>query len=767
MKSLHFKWFLFLFLFFSAIILLSYILFLFKKTNEHDGNEINHFDFIKKNNHEKIKKSIQDIHKSTLIKKKNQKECGIGWELQNDECVRSFSLFNAIESSFQDFKQNKCKNFFEFSCGNFNKDPFNVGKDSTFSYIHSTSTNAMKTITDSIISSVSPEQSKISAFYHSCIHHNEALDIHHSSTLKSLLNFIDNNLITTQDLPKIWGALQLFDTILPIELSFELNPFDSSSLIPMIQQSGLFDEQDFISTQDHLNDISERLQLLYTQPVALNWAKQIVSIEKDIQRNFHEYKYTNLVDYLRSGKAREDVVLDWKSYFSKLSFNITAFIEAANPSIDGKSPWVSTLNTKPLWCYSKIFIEKLPNIINQYPAQTWAVYTKHAILFHINNGDSAPQTDPEQHYAYHKQYDYRYSLPWLQPRKFLMRGSQFNLTKETTCLSLTEAYLPIVLDNYYVNTYLSPSIRNMASKIAHSIKESYVLFLNRRDNFAYLSHEDRHALIKKIQSVKIQIGVPSVWPIDRSTLYVDPESYIESILSIRKYHIEKNYRFFIQHVNYAAEVNADSLFEGLVSNANAYYQHQFNTVMLTSGLLQPPVFSVSYDRVSLYSRFGVLIAHELSHSIDEIGVLFDTTGTYNPILTEDGLNLYKEKTKCFIKQYSILTENGNIHDGKKTLNENIADNAAIKIAFVAFMESGDSPPTKEEQQQFFVSYSQLYCESISKNQEQFLITHRSHSINSLRVNNIVNQLFEFYDLWNCNQRNQNSNFNFEDYCSIF
>jgi predicted metalloendopeptidase len=272
-----------------------------------------------------------------------------------------------------------------------------------------------------------------------------------------------------------------------------------------------------------------------------------------------------------------------------------------------------------------------------------------------------------------------------------------------------------------------------------------------------------------VASVRIQIGIPSVWPIDRSDLFVDSESYIESVLSIRKYHVEKNYRFFIQHAAYGFEANGDNLFDGLVSNANAYYQHQLNTVTLTAGLLQPPIFSVLFDKVSLYSRFGVMFAHELSHSIDAIGVLFDTKGTYNPWVTAEGKELYQQRLDCFVETYSITTSHGNIHDGRQTLNENIADNCAVKIAYETFFEdivsSTGNPPTIEQQRNFFISYAQIYCESLSKNQEQFLITHRSHAVNSLRVNNVVNQVSTFEMIWGCNRHDRS--FSFKNKCSIF
>lgn len=772
---------------FLIILIISgvYILYTIKQTKKHSNKEIE-FEFLKKINHQKEddlnhdhQKLIDDFHQRTK-EKSNLPEidnslCGIGWKYKNStttqECIRNFKWPNAVDPALQDNSINQCRDFFEFSCGKFNNDRFNSGKDSTFNYIHTTAAKTMNHIATEIILSVPPEQSKISSFHHACMQHNTGNNFSSSPTLQYLLSVTEQTVKKYDDLSSIWGKLQLFDIILPVELSFELNPFDSTQLIPMIKQSGLFDDPDLIETLNHLEDVTQRLTGIYTSVLASEWAKKIVSIEKDLKSIFQESRAVNLVEYIDSQNAKNDIIENWPVYFSNTRFNISLFIESANPSVQGKNPWIQLVKERPLWCYRPFFLDKIYDVIKRHSVSSWIVYTKHAIMFHLDNGEGSPQLDPEVHYAYHKQYDYRISLPWKTPRRFLIRSrSSFeNSAQFQTCVALTEAYLPIVLDNYYINSYLPNDLRTKAFSTAEKIKQLYVNAVRKGTLFGYLSHEDRMLVADKLESVRVQIGTPNTWPIDRSDLFVNPESYMESILSIRKYHVEKNYRFFIQHAGYGLQVNGDTFFDGLVSNANAYYQHQLNTVTLTAGLLQPPIFSTLFDKISLYSRFGVMFAHELSHSIDPIGVLFDTRGTYNPWLSAEGKELYQKKLSCFVESYSVTTNQGNAHNGRQTLNENIADSCAIKIAYEAFYEdvlvSTGSPPSINQQKDFFVSYSQIYCESISKNQEQFLITHRSHAVNSLRVNNIVSQISDFESIWGCNRHDRS--LLARNKCSIF
>jgi len=324
-------------------------------------------------------------------------------------------------------------------------------------------------------------------------------------------------------------------------------------------------------------------------------------------------------------------------------------------------------------------------------------------------------------------------------------------SKNEVCLSLTEAYLPVVLDNYFVNSYLPESAKRRTTEVAASIKRAFVALIRSGEFFSFMPELDRMAMASKVDSVRMQVGTPNMWPIDRSALFVDPESYAESVLLIRKYHIDKNYRFFLGHVAGDLEVNGDTLFDGLVSNANAYNQHQINTVIITAGLIQPPIFSTLFDKVSIYSRFGVTIAHELAHSIDTIGVLFDNRGTYNPWLSPEAAGLYANRMRCLVDVYTSTTPFGNMHDGKKTLNENIADVLGFTVAFNAFVDDMGSALTVKDQRDFFTSYAQLYCETMNRGYEMTLISRRSHSIGSFRVNNVVTQHPVFDSLWDCNR----------------
>ena len=234
-------------------------------------------------------------------------------------------------------------------------------------------------------------------------------------------------------------------------------------------------------------------------------------------------------------------------------------------------------------------------------------------------------------------------------------------------------------------------------------------------------------------------------------------SFTENILSIRKYHLEGISKLFSIHVERNKPLNPDELFDGLVSIVNAFYQHQLNTVTINAGILQPPIFSSLYDKVSQTARLGVFVAHELVHSIDSVGISFDKHGSINSWLSDESKLQMKKRYRCFENTYSRKTLLGNTHDGSKTLNENVADKTGFSIAYNSLFDdlvperyqSATQKEVVDQKREFYLAYSQLFCESINRQQEQQMIRTRTHSVSSMRVNNVVMQHKDFKEIWQC------------------
>ncbi|RCN33339.1 hypothetical protein ANCCAN_20834 [Ancylostoma caninum] len=88
-------------------------------------------------------------------------------------------------------------------------------------------------------------------------------------------------------------------------------------------------------------------------------------------------------------------------------------------------------------------------------------------------------------------------------------------------------------------------------------------------------------------------------------------------------------------------------------------------------------------RSYIYGSLGFITGHELMHGFDSTGVFVDMHTNPGPWLSREFYTQFEERTTCLEKMYTdskIPGFTGKV-DGKITLNENIADNEGVKLAF--------------------------------------------------------------------------------------
>ena len=93
---------------------------------------------------------------------------------------------------------------------------------------------------------------------------------------------------------------------------------------------------------------------------------------------------------------------------------------------------------------------------------------------------------------------------------------------------------------------------------------------------------------------------------------------------------------------------------------NAYYNPIKNQIAFPAGILQEPYFSINYPQSVNFGGIGVVIGHELIHSLN---YLLSITGFYQ-ISKIETIKAYNASANCFIKQYSDYEVDGEFTLGK-------------------------------------------------------------------------------------------------------
>lgn len=644
--------------------------------------------------------------------------CGVGWVYRADEdrCVRD--LARGVDVRYVLEEADACLDFYTSSCGTFNADPANSKEASLFSYVQRLNTEQI----EELISAQVANETRVNVFHRSCTQRpsSKSEELAASKTLRALLAAVGMSTVSTyDDLAALWGYLQRYDTPLPLEMSLELDPWRPARLVPSLRWSGAV-------VAENVSAVAARLSLIYPPATARSWAEYIALIERDLVGIMDGEQETNFLAYLRRGRV--DFVDDWLPSLSGARFNISRFVAACAPEGVSVGEWMAALAERPLWTTARGYMSRLPEVIERYTLETWLVYTKHAILYHLYN-EGAPKL------AFHRLYDAQHALPWTRYRPPTS-------TVNASCVQLTQAFMPHAIDRLYAARFFSEETRVRAGQVAEEVRAHFV---------ERLAREGLGVLAAKVNAMRLDVGIPEDSQFSSQALKEDAV-YVDNVLQMRRYHIENNFRHLF-HENLPLWIFSD----GLASNTAAYYQHQLNGLTISVGMLQPPIFSPDFSDALVYSRLGVFVAHEIAHSIDRTGRLFDADGAYVGGSEQSGLTTQEQ---CLVDRYTQQTALGNVHNGAQTLNENFADTLGMQIAYETF--AAGATRTDEERRDFFRSFAQLFCHAqpTSAAQEQASIDTARHALPVLRVNNAVRSVYDYYEAWHC----KNSD---GDFCPFF
>ena len=675
-----------------------------------------------------------------------RRECPYGKDMYDGKCKRTFNYPNPVDTSIMNINEtDPCDNFYMYACGKFINDERNANADTTFSYLYSQNMNSIYSIIDR-----APLGSKLETFYSTCMSNEGQMVNFDGGIVGNLLNMVENNVNDVDDLAKVMGILWRYNILLPFEFSMELDPVNAKRALPTFIRSGLTSYMMEVGSELHKNEIKSRLGLVISDEAVLTTKTSYITfIEEQLANIWYqmdeiEDEFANLLVYSQEMKSVRRDLLSFHKFSDIMSpFDINTFIHYFIndfETLEEQEKYWYLDERQDIWVYKKEFFTVLSDLLNNVPIDYWKAYLTHNIIFSVV--DLSPDVRPELYYTYHHGYDPEHSLPWKRPPRFVAY-EDLSYDRGMRCAQITAAYLPIILDNYFINeNEIDEDLREGVKSIAVDIKHELVEYLRSR---GYVKTAD------KVDKIEIMAGAPNNWPIDHSDLNItSTNTHTENILNIRYYHQKLMVRTLVVN-NTAKPFTPDDLFDSSLYLVNAYYQHQLNSIMINAGILLLPAYSPLYDDISKKARLGVFIGHEFTHSIDIMGNFFDYTGSYNPWSLDIKEQQYYNKADCFVNLYDKTTMLGNRHDGEMTINENIADIIGFRTAYDSVFKNNNQY-TEDDKKQFFTVYAQTWCSSTTKEKEKEYISYSVHSTPEMRVNNVVTQHQDFYNVFQCKNR---------------
>lgn len=301
---------------------------------------------------------------------------------------------------------------------------------------------------------------------------------------------------------------------------------------------------------------------------------------------------------------------------------------------------------------------------------------------------------------------------------------------EDEALDEVSTYLTNEVGQLYVAEYFGPEakaeIENMTAQLIETYKKR-ILALD------WMSEDSKREAVNKLDTLKVYIGYPDEWP-DSKLEITAPEnggSYFENMSAIGRESLRQNIE---------EQKEGKDSFGLTVYMVNAAANRQANSLVFPAGILQAPFYDPEASFEENLGGIGVIIAHEISHSFDDQGAQYDSTGAVRDWWQAEDYAHFKELCQGAVKFYDgEEPASGITTDGQATLSENIADIGGIASA-LELLGTMKNP----DYDKFFRSYAKSWLLLSDRSYVAGMAASDEHAPKKLRVNKVLQNFEEFY-----------------------
>jgi len=193
---------------------------------------------------------------------------------------------------------------------------------------------------------------------------------------------------------------------------------------------------------------------------------------------------------------------------------------------------------------------------------------------------------------------------------------------------------------------------------------------------------------------------------------------------------------------------------------NAYYSPTNNEIVFPAGILQEPFYSINQSMAENLGGIGAVIGHEMSHGFDDNGRLYDSDGNLNEWWNKEDEIQFNERSKKLEDLFNSYEYFGIKVNGKLTLGENIADLGGLTFSLktlerIIFNNNNTKlEDIKTETKKLFEQWKKIRKCNITDDTLKNQLLTDPHSPTDLRVNSILRNLDEFYEIYNITENDK-------------
>ena len=394
-----------------------------------------------------------------------------------------------------------------------------------------------------------------------------------------------------------------------------------------------------------------------------------------------------------------------------------ADLEKNAPGLDwGRFLNAAQLGNQPKFdAYEANAIRGLSSLVASEPLDTW----KDWLIFHQINSHSSvlPSAIDKANFAFYGT---------------KLNGQPQQLARDKQALAAVNAYLGDAMGKAYADKYFSASAKSQVQQMVANIKAA---FAARVKALGWMAPSTKAEALKKVENIEVGIGYPDSWR-DYGSLQLGNGAYANEIAAQKA-----EYAHQLAKIGKPMDRKEWWMTPQTVNAINLPVQNALN---FPAGILQRPFFDAKADPAFNYGAIGSVIGHEISHSFDNNGAMFDSRGALRNWWTPADLAQFQKAGAALAKQFDAYEALPGLHvRGELTLGENIADVAGLGAAYEAYKASLNGKPAPlidglTGDQRFFLAFAQAHASKMREGYLRQIVTTNEHAPDRFRALTVRN-----------------------------
>mmetsp|Transcript_62050 Transcript_62050/g.146302 ORF Transcript_62050/g.146302 Transcript_62050/m.146302 type:complete len:742 (+) Transcript_62050:56-2281(+) len=400
--------------------------------------------------------------------------------------------------------------------------------------------------------------------------------------------------------------------------------------------------------------------------------------------------------------------MDWKGWFTMLG-----------------TPALGSHKTGYLVVKNEAFLRKLDGIMKNVGLDRIRSYMRWQAAYNYAPFLSFPFED--ELVAYNKDI---YGISHLPPRW-------------RKCFFSTGESMDMVVSKLFVDAAFPESARRAALEMLYEIRDQFNQTLQTKD---WMDAPARAAAVHKLEHMFLEVGHPTTWPKSTFETFeefggIQDKRYFDNIVATNAFDVTNTL------ARLGKPVDRRRWGSSSATDVNSYYSRKVNGIFIPAGILQPPFYSQTQAVARNYGSVGAICGHEMTHGFDDVGREYDADGNRKGWWSPEVVSKFKERAACIADLFSSYQLFGRHVNGKLTLGEAIADSGGLKFSWESFVAKHS--PSPEDRKLFFIAMGQTWCDKEKRVGARAALLTDQHPPAKFRVIGTLSQFPEFAETFQC------------------